>query len=308
MLKRVFQKKRKRVAISKPLDFEHRYHTGYNPDTGKFVGLPPQWEAILDREKEFFIRRRPVVDPEAITEVSPLRVSTLNLLKKKQKAKHSANGNLTKVIPVSRSNSLRNSMRDKVNSTGRERQMTRITEIGRTRHSQEYGVGKGELDYRFDKLNNKVPSSIKRETSASSDYGSASTDSAGETNTDDLRSNSKTKLMSDTPVTHDQFRQALEMVVTAIGPPPNLENFIKIGEGSTGVVCLARDKKSGKQVAVKKMDLKKQQRRELLFNEVSEVSSTVRYSGVYGFRQILTTLECCCQPKMFCFPEEGEVV
>ena len=47
-----------------------------------------------------------------------------------------------------------------------------------------------------------------------------------------------------------------------------MENFVKIGEGSTGVVCIAKDRRSSKQVAVKKMDLRKQQRRELLFNEV----------------------------------------
>lgn len=51
-------------------------------------------------------------------------------------------------------------------------------------------------------------------------------------------------------------------------PSEYLENFIKIGEGSTGVVCLAVDRRSGRQVAVKKMHLRKQQRRELLFNEV----------------------------------------
>ena len=54
------------------------------------------------------------------------------------------------------------------------------------------------------------------------------------------------------------------------GDPRNeLENFIKIGEGSTGIVCIATDRSNSKQVAVKKMDLRKQQRRELLFNEVS---------------------------------------
>ena len=58
------------------------------------------------------------------------------------------------------------------------------------------------------------------------------------------------------------------MVVSPGDPQQNLDNFIKIGEGSTGIVCIATDKSSGKQVAVKKMDLRKQQRRELLFNEV----------------------------------------
>ncbi|XP_058459372.1 serine/threonine-protein kinase PAK 4 [Malaya genurostris] len=69
-------------------------------------------------------------------------------------------------------------------------------------------------------------------------------------------------------LTHEQFRAALQMVVSAGDPRENLQNFTKIGEGSTGTVCIATDKSTGRQVAVKKMDLRKQQRRELLFNEV----------------------------------------
>ncbi|XP_034100954.1 serine/threonine-protein kinase PAK mbt [Drosophila albomicans] len=69
-------------------------------------------------------------------------------------------------------------------------------------------------------------------------------------------------------LTHEQFRAALQMVVSAGDPRENLEHFNKIGEGSTGTVCIATDKSTGRQVAVKKMDLRKQQRRELLFNEV----------------------------------------
>ena len=58
------------------------------------------------------------------------------------------------------------------------------------------------------------------------------------------------------------------MVVSPGDPRVNLDTFVKIGEGSTGVVCIAIEKNSGRQVAVKKMDLRRQQRRELLFNEV----------------------------------------
>ncbi|MBN3271975.1 PAK5 kinase, partial [Polyodon spathula] len=69
-------------------------------------------------------------------------------------------------------------------------------------------------------------------------------------------------------VSHEQFRAALQLVVNPGDPREYLDNFIKIGEGSTGIVCIATEKHTGKQVAVKKMDLRKQQRRELLFNEV----------------------------------------
>lgn len=88
-------------------------------------------------------------------------------------------------------------------------------------------------------------------------------------------------------LTHEQFRAALQMVVSVGDPRDNLDNFIKIGEGSTGTVWIAVERNTSKllhafsrsrltqispflerKVAVKKMDLRKQQRRELLFNEV----------------------------------------
>lgn len=47
-------------------------------------------------------------------------------------------------------------------------------------------------------------------------------------------------------LTHEQFRAALQMVVSVGDPRENLENFIKIGEGSTGTVCIATEKNTSK--------------------------------------------------------------
>ncbi|XP_033735567.1 serine/threonine-protein kinase PAK 4-like isoform X1 [Pecten maximus] len=74
--------------------------------------------------------------------------------------------------------------------------------------------------------------------------------------------------MPEQRLSHDQFRAALQMVVSRGDPRNDLDNFLKIGEGSTGIVCIATQRTDGQKVAVKKMDLRKQQRRELLFNEV----------------------------------------
>ncbi|XP_032882490.1 serine/threonine-protein kinase PAK 5-like [Amblyraja radiata] len=69
-------------------------------------------------------------------------------------------------------------------------------------------------------------------------------------------------------VTHGQFRAAMVTVVDQTDPTDQLELFCKIGEGSTGIVCAATERLTGRRVAVKMMDLRTQQRRELLFNEV----------------------------------------
>ena len=66
----------------------------------------------------------------------------------------------------------------------------------------------------------------------------------------------------------DQFRAALQLVVNPADPRRNLVNFVQIGEGSTGIVFTADDLNLRQRVAVKQMNLRMQQRRELLFNEV----------------------------------------
>lgn len=66
-----------------------------------------------------------------------------------------------------------------------------------------------------------------------------------------------------------QFRNALKFVVDGTDPRSDLTDYKQIGEGSTGVVEAAYKISTKQIVAVKRMNLRKQQRRELLFNEVS---------------------------------------
>lgn len=75
------KKKKKRPEISAPQNFEHRVHTSFDPKEGKFIGLPPQWQNILDTLK----RPKPVVDPSRITRVQlqPMKVSMKLMLLKK---------------------------------------------------------------------------------------------------------------------------------------------------------------------------------------------------------------------------------
>ncbi|KAG8143678.1 putative Non-specific serine-threonine protein [Naja naja] len=64
----MFSKKKKRIEISAPSNFEHRVHTGYDQQEQKFTGLPRQWQGIIEESAK---RPKPLVDPVYITAVQP---------------------------------------------------------------------------------------------------------------------------------------------------------------------------------------------------------------------------------------------
>ncbi len=60
-------KKKKRPDISGPTNFEHRVHTGFDHNHGTFVGLPPQWQSVVNPTVSD--RPAPIVDPSFVTPV-----------------------------------------------------------------------------------------------------------------------------------------------------------------------------------------------------------------------------------------------
>ncbi|XP_058129546.1 serine/threonine-protein kinase PAK mbt [Anopheles ziemanni] len=127
------------------------------------------------------------------------------------------------------------------------------------------GAGVAEQNHLFTS-NNAIMNAKSNSRASSSSGGNVSV--AQSTASTSQSGQSQPPVKTEQRLTHEQFRAALQMVVSAGDPRENLENYTKIGEGSTGTVCIATDKSTGRQVAVKQMDLRKQQRRELLFNEV----------------------------------------
>lgn len=59
------RKKKYRLEISAPRDFQHRVHTSFDISTGRYVGLPAQWQSVIDTLR----RPRPLVDPSRITNI-----------------------------------------------------------------------------------------------------------------------------------------------------------------------------------------------------------------------------------------------
>ncbi|XP_073914499.1 serine/threonine-protein kinase PAK 4 isoform X1 [Castor canadensis] len=366
----MFGKRKKRVEISAPSNFEHRVHTGFDQHEQKFTGLPRQWQSLIEESAR---RPKPLVDPACITSIQPGAPKTIV-----RGSKGAKDGALTLLLDefenmsVTRSNSLR---RDSPPPPGRPRQENGMPEerAPTARGSPEKAGGRGRATSRNEAGGGsgdrrrvgpeKRPKSSKEGPTGSQEssrdkrplsgpdvgtpqpaglasgaklaagrpfntYPRADTDhpprgAQGETH--DMAPNGPSAgglaapqssrppaRARGTPspgvlgphasepqlappahalaspavppatgppgprspqrepqrVSHEQFRAALQLVVDPGDPRSYLDNFIKIGEGSTGIVCIATVRSSGKLVAVKKMDLRKQQRRELLFNEV----------------------------------------
>ncbi|CAN9507686.1 unnamed protein product [Ophioblennius macclurei] len=74
----MFGKKKKRLEISAPSNFEHRVHTGFDPREQKFTGLPQQWQSLLADTAN---RPKPMVDPSYITpiQLAPMKISPKNV-------------------------------------------------------------------------------------------------------------------------------------------------------------------------------------------------------------------------------------
>ncbi|XP_048392413.1 serine/threonine-protein kinase PAK 5 isoform X2 [Stegostoma tigrinum] len=101
----MFGKKKKRLEISAPSNFEHRVHTGFDHHEQKFTGLPQQWQSLLADTAN---RPKPVVDPSCIT---PIQLAPMKTIVRGNRAwkDTSLNGLLEEFndISVTRSNSLR---------------------------------------------------------------------------------------------------------------------------------------------------------------------------------------------------------
>uniref|UniRef100_A0A3Q1MSB8 non-specific serine/threonine protein kinase n=3 Tax=Bos TaxID=9903 RepID=A0A3Q1MSB8_BOVIN len=215
----MFGKKKKRVEISAPSNFEHRVHTGFDQHEQKFTGLPRQWQSLIEESAR---RPKPLIDPACITSIQPGAP-------KGEPHNMAPNGPSVGGLAVPQSSSSR--------PTARAHGAPSPGVLGP--HASE-------------------PQLAPPARALAAPAGPPAPGPPGP----------RSPQREPQRVSHEQFRAALQLVVDPGDPRSYLDNFIKIGEGSTGIVCIATVRSSGRLVAVKKMDLRKQQRRELLFNEV----------------------------------------
>lgn len=78
----MFSKKKKKIEISAPSNFQHRVHTGFDNHSNKFVGLPKQWASLVDDKpaSNSPYRPSPMVDPSTYTPTEALETKNCGRL------------------------------------------------------------------------------------------------------------------------------------------------------------------------------------------------------------------------------------
>ncbi|KAL3991406.1 diacylglycerol O-acyltransferase 1 [Sarotherodon galilaeus] len=272
------KKKKSRIQISAPSNFEHRVHTDFDEQEQKFVGLPRQWQSLIEDTAQ---RPKPFIDATIITTVEPRKT----IVRGSRMGTESLTWLLDEfdTMSVTRSNSLRRGSppthprRDSSSSGGGGGQENGDPQYRHYSDRQDSGSVRGSSG-------SKPPISHPHPHHSSHPILAPESSQLPHTPHPNVPAprppvpsgpaasgappQGRSPQREPQRVSHEQFRAALQMVVDPGDPRTYLDHYIKIGEGSTGIVCIATMKNTGKLVAVKKMDLRKQQRRELLFNEV----------------------------------------
>eukprot|EP00794_Sanderia_malayensis_P017703 gene17703-19472_t len=299
---KIRKKKIRKKDISLPTAYEHRFHMTYDHREGSYVGVPAQWRKFLSKE---FERPKPIIDPSAVTEIAP---AVERMLMQQRNGVSSTRSGQTNVSvarsnSLRETRTARMKLQPDYSSRGDSRKEyfhgvndngARSDDVLRPLPSQDrahfasrslpkniHSVHRHEMVYQMhqhDQTRAKAHGNGQTSPTSTVSVSDSMSVTSEDTNANSHVSKSmlnqarlKPSSMSsieNLSISHDEFRESLQLVVSERDPREYLEQFVKIGEGSSGTVCIARDKRTGKALAVKKMNLQRQQRRELLFNEV----------------------------------------
>lgn len=240
------------LAISGPMNVKHEWHVKYDQSTGQFNGLPPAWTAWL--EKSNISANEQKENPAAV--LHALKAYDHSVRKKDKYLGANSTEDLTAVgqdgepsvvTPENAQSSVAPELPEKKLNKKTEEQITNVTE-------------KTE-NLRLNDKEKKGPKNDKSEAAKPT-----------------MRKQSlKRKKMTD-----DEIMQRLKTLVSHDDPKKKYKMKQKVGAGASGTVCEAIEYTTGKAVAIKKMDLHNQPKKELIVTEI-EVMREHRHPNIVNY-------------------------
>lgn len=228
-------------VISPPSNFEHTVHVGFDPHTGEFTGMPESWARMLQQSN--ISKSEQKQNPQAVLDV----LNYYDTSKERRESKYMVN------IKPSSANSSKSNLSDKLSA------MVIITQ-SKAEHNAVAALGDGEEDEgpppppiatRPDKTKSIYTKPIEQE------------DKSGDGTTDNKTEKPKKKKMTD-----EEIMEKLRTIVSIGDPNRKYTKMEKIGQGASGTVYIAIEVATGREVAIKTMNLSQQPKKELIINEI----------------------------------------
>eukprot|EP00043_Microstomoeca_roanoka_P007060 m.68285 g.68285 ORF g.68285 m.68285 type:complete len:480 (-) comp13676_c0_seq1:434-1873(-) len=225
----------RKVDISAPLDFVHEVHVGFDPETGEFSGLPPQWSALL--QVSGITKKEIAKNPQAMVDVlgfytEDVQGEPVKFMVNEQEGKKAPQVTSSKPAAV-------------------EAPPPVVERPAFTKSDKTKPIPKAATPPAAPKA------AVEKETP--SEEKKVAPVEAGKV---PKRDKSKKK-MSD-----EEVLSRLREIVSPGNPKERYQDLKKIGQGASGSVYTAVDTQSGNIVAIKSMNLSQQPKKELIINEI----------------------------------------
>lgn len=266
----IYNKTSSDVGVSLPTDFVHRVHVDFDPNSGMFSGLPKEWANLLQNSaitKDDYNK-----NPQGVIDALGFYTKQNN-----EDIQDKEEDKWANLIPATTPTKSSINIEPKINKLKNESFNKRMSSI--------------YLDTSKEKklLENFTKDNSLEESSFSNNFNFAPTTT---TNTSSNKVHdqtlsiltAKTKSIAQPPKTtisqpkqveqrlstmsETQIMIKLKQIVSKDDPNLIYSKQKKIGQGASGSVYVAVNKKNGQKVAIKQMDLQNQPRKELIVNEI----------------------------------------
>nr|XP_018265782.1 STE/STE20/PAKA protein kinase [Kwoniella dejecticola CBS 10117]OBR87940.1 STE/STE20/PAKA protein kinase [Kwoniella dejecticola CBS 10117] len=250
------------MGVSGPTNFVHQVHVGFDPVSGGFTGLPPQWSKLLTSSA--ITREEAARHPEAVLDV-------LQFYTQQQMGQSAGNFQrpLVPAMPAQTQSTSAAATRFEGAGLGGQPPSSHIQHDKHLLASSDRGrkdIQLAQLDPPLVEsrevctgIRTQIKKDATQETAASSQSANASETGQALTTRPERRISTMNEA---------QIMEKLRSVVSSEDPAQLYSKIKKVGQGASGMVFVAKALTSGKKVAIKQMDLQQQPRKELIVNEI----------------------------------------
>jgi len=253
--------KSKKPEISRPSNFEHTVHVGFDGLTGEFTGMPESWARLLMRSNISKLEQKK--NPQAVLDV-------LNYYDKSSKEQASKYMTVTpKLTPISGYSAVNHSINKPVANLTDKFNAELVIRPPPPLHTPSPSPPVSQASNEELSEDSPPPPIATRPEKTKSIYTKpVEPVEPPHKPTNGTPQSQKHERIRKKKMSDDEILDKLRTIVSVGDPNRKYTKMEKIGQGASGTVYIAIEVSTGKEVAIKQMNLTQQPKKELIINEI----------------------------------------